>query len=118
MDRMPGRPEDGSSRPWLRSFRYQPKPAALSAVQWLIAQLVSCGLSDKEIAYILRICTSTVKAHNNKTLRSFGLVRRGQLVRYIFESGQFDPELAEALLAQRQSGATLVKWASSHASRE
>ncbi len=74
----------------------------MASVQWLIAQLVACGLSDKEIAHLLSISSSTVKAHNTKTLRALGLARRGQLVRYVFESGMFDPEGAERLLAARR----------------
>jgi DNA-binding NarL/FixJ family response regulator len=74
----------GPQASWIRNFRYEPKPTMLSGVQWLIAQLVSCGLSGKEIAFMLRISASTVKVHNNNTLRGLGSVRRGQLVRYIF----------------------------------
>ena len=102
MDRMP-RIDDVEAGPsWLRRFRYAPQPTKFSPVQWLIAQLVACGLSDKEIAHMLGISASTVKAHNNKTMRALGLMRRGQLVRYIFESGQFDPEEAERSLQTRQ----------------
>lgn len=103
MDRMPRATEAEAGAHWLRAFRYAPQPVKFSPVQWLIAQLVACGLSDKEIAHMLAISASTVKAHNNKTMRALGLMRRGQLVRYIFESGQFEPEKAESLLAERRS---------------
>lgn len=86
----------------LRRFRYAPQPARFSPVQWLTAQLVACGLSDKEIAFLIGISPATVKAHNNRNLQNLGLLRRGQLVRYIFESGQFDPEAAEQLIAERR----------------
>ena len=102
MDRMPRETLVEQGAPWLRGFRYAPKPVKFTPVQWLITQLIACGLSDKEIAYMLTISSSTVKAHNNKTMRSLGLIRRGQLVRYIFETGQFDPERAERMLAERK----------------
>ena len=101
MDR--GRAANGVAGSWLRNYRYAPKAVEFTPVQWLIAQLVACGASDKEIAFLLSISTSTVKAHNAKTLRALGLLRRGQLVRYIFETGQFDPEKAEAQLTLRKS---------------
>ena len=106
MDRMPREmpPEQGAA--WLRSFRYAPRPVSFTPVQWLITQLIACGLSDKEIAHMLSISASTVKAHNNKTMRALGLMRRGQLVRYIFETGQFAPEEAERLLSARLGGAS------------
>ncbi len=102
MDRMPRKDRVVSTAPWLRGYRYAPKPVPISEVQWLIAQLITCGLSDKEIAYILSVSRSTVKAHNNKTLRSLNLLRRGQIVRYMFETGQFDPDAAEACLNERR----------------
>ena len=47
--------------PELRSFRYDPKPCRLSAMQMLVLQLVCCGLADKEItaltAYLQRLGT-------------------------------------------------------------
>ena len=103
MDRMPSGGDATRDTSWLRHFRYAPQPVKLSPVQWLIAQLVACGLSDKEIAHLLRVSASTVKAHNNKTLRGLGLQRRGQLVRYMLETGQFAPERAEAALAERNA---------------
>jgi DNA-binding CsgD family transcriptional regulator len=106
MDRMPAGGVSAAGAPWLRGFRYKPQHARFSPVQWLIAQLVACGLSDKEIAHLLSISASTVKAHNNKTMRALGLMRRGQLVRYIFETGQFAPEEAERLLSARLGGAS------------
>ena len=102
MDRMPREKPVEQGAPWLRGFRYAPKPIRFTPVQWLITQLIACGLSDKEIAHMLTISASTVKAHNNKTMRALGLMRRGQLVRYIFETGQFEPEKAERMLADRK----------------
>lgn len=102
MDRMPREKPVEQGAPWLRGFRYAPRPVKFTPVQWLITQLIACGLSDKEIAHMLTISASTVKAHNNKTMRSLGLMRRGQLVRYIFETGQFEPERAERMLAERK----------------
>ena len=102
MDRMPREKLAEQGAPWLRCFRYAPRPVKFTPVQWLITQLIACGLSDKEIAHMLTISASTVKAHNNKTMRSLGLMRRGQLVRYIFETGQFEPEKAERMLAERK----------------
>lgn len=92
-------PQKGQS--WLRTFRYTPKDHKFSQVQWLVAQLVACGLADKEIAYLLGISSSTVKAHTGKIIRSLGLWRRSQLVRYIWEARIFHPEETELLLAQR-----------------
>ena len=71
-------------------------------VQWLVVQLTACGLSDKEIAAVVGVSTATIKAHNSKAIRMLGLSRRGQLVRYIFETGQFAPEMVEHLLELRQ----------------
>ena len=48
-------PELPRTESWLRSFRYAPQAHAFSEVQWLVAQLVACGLADKEIAYVLGI---------------------------------------------------------------
>lgn len=100
MDRMPRL--NAGDESWLRSFRYAPRCVKFTPVQWLIAQLVACGLSDKEIAFQLSISSSTVKAHNTKTLRALGLLRRGQLVRYLFETGQFDPDRAQRELEMRK----------------
>ena len=102
MDRMPREDHASSAVPWLRAYHYAPRPVRLSEVQWLIAQLIACGLSDKEIAHILEVSCSTVKAHNNKTLRALNLLRRGQIARYVFETGQFDPEAAETSLGRRR----------------
>jgi DNA-binding NarL/FixJ family response regulator len=102
MDRMPRDMALEPGATWLRGFRYAPRPVTFTPVQWLITQLIACGLSDKEIAHMLTISASTVKAHNNKTMRALGLMRRGQLVRYIFETGQFAPEKAERMLAARK----------------
>jgi len=87
---------------WLRRFRYAPRPVKLTAVQWLIAQLVACGLADKEIAHLLEISAATVKAHHSNTMHALDFVRRAQLVRYIFETGQFDPVEAERMIAERK----------------
>ena len=94
-------PEVSATESWLRSFRYAPQVHRFSEVQWLVAQLVACGLADKEIAYLLGISASTVKAHMGKIIRGMGLWRRSQLVRYIWEERQFCPEDTEALIAQR-----------------
>lgn len=97
-------PREESLRPhnsWLRSFRYKPQEHKFSQVQWLVAQLVACGLADKEIAHLLGISSSTVKAHTGKIIRSLGFYRRSQLVRYIWETRLFHPEETEMLLAQR-----------------
>lgn len=95
-------PVVNTDREQLRQFRYAPQPARFSQIQWLIAQLVACGLSDKEIAFLIGISPATVKAHNNKNLQNLGLWRRSQLVRFIFESGQFDPEEAERMIKERR----------------
>jgi len=89
---------------WLRAYRYTPLRATLTPVQFLVAQLVACGLSDKEISHFLGVASSTVKAHNTRILKSFGLLRRTQVVRYMLESGQFDPEAAAQLLNGRHDG--------------
>lgn len=86
---------------WLRTFRYKPQSHKFSHVQWLVAQLVACGLADKEIAYLLGISSSTVKAHTGKIIKSLGFYRRSQLVRYIWEARLFHPEETQQLLAQR-----------------
>lgn len=94
-------PELPRTESWLRSFRYAPQVHRFSEVQWLVAQLVACGLADKEIAYLLGISASTVKAHTGKIIHSMGIWRRSQLVRYIWEERQFHPEETELLIAQR-----------------
>ncbi len=67
MDRMPRLVVHEQSTPWLRRYRYLPQSVPLTPVQWLIIHLVACGLSDKEIAYMLAMRSSTVKAQNCKT---------------------------------------------------
>lgn len=94
-------PEPPRAESWLRSFRYAPQAHAFSEVQWLVAQLVACGLADKEIAYVLGISASTVKAHTGKIIHSMGLWRRSQLVRYIWEERRVCPEETELLIAER-----------------
>ena len=86
---------------WLRSFRFSPRKIDLTSTQKTICQFIACGLSDKEIAYLLGIGCSTVKAHNTKILRMLGLFRRTQLVRFVFETGDFDPSIAEAEVKRR-----------------
>jgi DNA-binding NarL/FixJ family response regulator len=104
MDRLAGWQANGADKAsWLRTYRYAPTPARFSPVQQVIVQMVACGLSDKEIAHMLSISASTVKAHNTKTLRALGLLRRAQLVRYVFESGLFDPEAADRELSKRKA---------------
>ena len=103
MDRLAGWQSQESGAAWLRAYRYDPKPAQFSPVQLVIVQMVACGLSDKEIAHMLSISASTVKAHNTKTLRALGLLRRAQLVRYVFEMGLFDPEAAAKELSKRKA---------------
>lgn len=61
---------------------------------------------------MLDVSCSTVKAHNCKTLRSLGFLRRGQLIRYVFETGQFDPEAAERYLAVRHKKTHACRTAS------
>lgn len=102
IDLMPRETAVETEGSWLRRFRYLPRPVKLTAVQWLVAQLVACGLSDKEIAHMLEISAATVKAHHGKTMHALGFRRRTQLVRYVFESGQFQPEEAERMLAERK----------------
>ena len=92
------RGKQGGVDEWLRSYRYSPKSLHLSRQRWLIAQLVACGLSDKEIAYLAGIATSTVKVHISAILKELGRLRRAQVVRYILESGQFSPSLSQELL--------------------
>ncbi len=91
--------------PELRSYRYDPKPCQLSAMQMLVLQLVCCGLADKEIAFLLGVCSATVKAHMSRAIREMGLYRRHQLVRYVFENGLFDPEAAQAEILRRRKAA-------------
>ena len=82
----------------VRSHRYSPKSTQLTHLQWLVSQLISCGLGDKEIAFFLNLSEATVKCHSSNTLKALGLSKRTQIVRYIFETGQFDPEKASELL--------------------
>ena len=91
--------------PELRSYRYDPKPCRLSAMQMLVLQLVCCGLADKEIAFLLGVCSATVKAHMSRAIREMGLYRRHQLVRYMFENGLFDPEAAQSEILRRRKAA-------------
>lgn len=92
--------------PDLRSFRYEPRPHRLSTMQMLVAQLVCCGMADKEIAHLLGLSSATVKAHMSRTLRHMGLFRRHQLVRYIFENGLIDPDHAQAEIMKRATRRT------------
>jgi len=88
---------------WLRSFRYSPRSIALTETQKVVCQCVACGLSDKEIAFCLGMTFSTVKAHNANIFRALGLARRAQLVRFVFERGEFDPDSVEVALRRRNS---------------
>lgn len=87
--------------PDLRSYRYEPRPYRLSPMQMIVAQLVCCGLADKEIAHMLGLSSATVKAHMSRCIRAMGLFRRHQLVRYIFENGLFDPEQTQSEIMKR-----------------
>lgn len=87
---------------WLRNFRYSPRHAELTSTQRLVIQFVACGLSDKEIAYFLKITCATVKAHNAAILKALNFYRRSQLVRYVFESNRFDPEEAQRVVEARK----------------
>jgi DNA-binding NarL/FixJ family response regulator len=71
----------------VRAYGYRPTPAKLTGQQLLIAQLTALGLANKEIAYLVDISETTVKAHISAALRSLNLKRRTQLCRYIFEGG-------------------------------
>ncbi len=71
----------------VRSYGYRPTPTRLTGQQLLIAQLTALGLANKEIAYLVDISETTVKAHIIAALRSLNLKRRTQLCRYIFEGG-------------------------------
>jgi len=82
----------------LRNFRFQPKSGALTPTRFLVAQMVCCGLADKEIGHLLGIASQTVKFHVSQAMRTLGLQRRTQLVRYMFETKQFDPDEATAEL--------------------
>lgn len=88
---------------WLREFRFSPRNILLTATQKMVCQCVACGLSDKEIAFFLGIGSSTVKAHTSKILKTIGLIRRTQLVRFVFESGEFDPSFVEIEVKRRST---------------
>lgn len=104
-----GRAGYGSSRVtigsdgWLREFRFSPRNILLTTTQKMVCQCVACGLSDKEIAFFLGIGCSTVKAHTSKILKTIGLIRRTQLVRFVFESGEFDPSFVEIEVKRRST---------------
>ena len=91
----------GPGTGWLRGYRYAPRPAETTSTQRIVLQLVACGLSDKDIAHFLGITCATVKAHNAAVMKILGLRRRAQMVRFIFEAGWFDPEMAEKALELR-----------------
>lgn len=88
----------------LRHFRFQPRSGALTPTRFLVAQMVCCGLADKEIGSLLGIASQTVKFHVSQAMRTLGLQRRTQLVRYMFETKQFDPDGATAELKLYLSG--------------
>lgn len=98
---------ESSGGTWLRGHRYAPLPWNLSHRKWLVAQLVTCGLSDKEITDLIGVAVATVKAHIGAILKNLGLWRRTQLVRYVMESGNFRPEEAELLLVKRRHPASV-----------
>ncbi len=83
----------------VRSYGYRPTPTKLTGQQLLIAQLTALGLANKEMAYLLDISETTVKAHISAALHSLNLKRRTQLCRYIFEGGLLgeagDPRLTK-----------------------
>lgn len=87
LDRFQAGPRLHSRLAEVRSYGYRPTPAKLTGQQLLIAQLTALGLANKEIAYLVDISETTVKAHISAALRSLNLKRRTQLCRYIFEGG-------------------------------
>jgi len=87
----------------LRNFRFSPRNMVLTTSQKIVCQCIACGLSDKEIAFFLGIGRATVKAHTGNILRTLGLIRRTQLVRFVFESGDFDPEMVEMEIKRRSA---------------
>ena len=87
LDRFEAGPRLRSRLAEVRSYGYRPTPTKLTGQQLLIAQLTALGLANKEIAYLVDISETTVKAHISAALRSLNLKRRTQLCRYIFEGG-------------------------------
>jgi DNA-binding CsgD family transcriptional regulator len=100
----PGSPAE---EPDLRTFRYQPSCAVLTRTRLLVAQMVCCGLADKEISFLLGVTSQTVKFHISQIMKLLTLRRRTQIVRYMFETGQFKPDEAsrelKAYLAERRN---------------
>lgn len=87
----------------LRNLGYSPRQPELTVRQFIVLQLLACGLADKEIAHVIGVRVATVKHHTSRLIRTFGLHRRPQLVRFVFENQFFDPEVAERLLLAPQS---------------
>lgn len=84
----------------LRKFRYSPCAGQLTRTRLLIAQLVCCGLADKEIAQLLGVTTQTVKFHVSQSMRMIYVQRRTQLARYMFETNQFSIDAATSGLRE------------------
>ncbi|MGY1692731.1 LuxR C-terminal-related transcriptional regulator [Geodermatophilus sp. SYSU D01105] len=62
----------------------------LTARQWVVAELVSEGLTNAEIAARLRVSRATVKGHITVALRRLGLRDRTQLAIHVHRAGRPD----------------------------
>ena len=82
--RQRGRRVGALAMAWAFSAGSTPKPAAkqdreLSKLDLTILQLVSSGLSNREIAERVYLSTHTIKDRIEKIMRSFGVSRRAEL---------------------------------------
>lgn len=71
----------------VRTLGYAPNAVQLAGRQLEVAQLVSLGLADKEIAHYMSVSQGTVKGHVSMILRQLGLYRRTQICRFVYEAG-------------------------------
>ncbi len=68
-----------------------PEPAALTAREFEILDLIAAGRSNQEIAAELAISYATAKTHVSRILVKLGLRDRAQLVVWAYESGRAVP---------------------------
>ncbi len=76
---------------FVRSAADAAGPAALSAREQEIVQLLAEGKSNKEVALALGISVKTAETHRGNIMRKRGFSSLADLVRYAIRNGMIDP---------------------------
>jgi DNA-binding NarL/FixJ family response regulator len=62
-------------------------PAALTAQERKVLQLIAEGQSNKEMAGLLRLAVNTVHVHRNRIMAKLNLHKQADLIRYAIKAG-------------------------------